>query len=358
MSIKINNTGPKIFLSRLKETNIDLEDNIIFNPDKYSVKKAKKSKSIIIGRLDGTSYYNFTKKNFNNFLKLRKKKKLYNLVKFMPHFFFNKKLSKFLNMYIDRKSLWLLNNADGLIFQSQLSLNMHKTFLNYEPLHKPYKIIYNGIDTNIFYPSKLNQDLKKNVNVITSASTYRLHKRLLETIKLINYVSLVIPNVTLHILGDLDQLTQSSIASIDKSRCKFYGKVNHVDLPRFYQIADLQIHLSIFDPCPNVVVEGLACGLPVITPIESGAFELIGKENEKWACKENLKIEYKQLHLEKEIPKIDLSQYSKIFFSILNNLSSNRHNAYVRAKEKLDIRIIANQYIDFIKYIKKISQNS
>ena len=55
-------TGPKIFLKRLGEINLEVPEVLLINPDIDSVAKAKPNK-IIIGRLDGTSYYDFTKES-------------------------------------------------------------------------------------------------------------------------------------------------------------------------------------------------------------------------------------------------------------------------------------------------------
>ncbi|MBF0182209.1 MAG: glycosyltransferase family 4 protein [Magnetococcales bacterium] len=47
-------------------------------------------------------------------------------------------------------------------------------------------------------------------------------------------------------------------------------------LVRYYQEMDCLVHPVIGDSCPNVVVEALACGVPVVCPLEGGTAELIG----------------------------------------------------------------------------------
>jgi len=47
------------------------------------------------------------------------------------------------------------------------------------------------------------------------------------------------------------------------------------DPDRFYGAADLLVLPSFFDPCANVTVEALACGLPAVTSVHNGAFELL-----------------------------------------------------------------------------------
>jgi len=44
---------------------------------------------------------------------------------------------------------------------------------------------------------------------------------------------------------------------------------------RYYGASDLLLLPSYFDPCANVTLEGLACGLPAITTVHNGAHELL-----------------------------------------------------------------------------------
>ena len=346
-------TGPKIFLKRLVEHSADLSGVMICNPDNESVKLAKSFEGTIIGRLDGTSYYDFAKENLQKFLLLRDKKTAFYLSKIIPGFTCNSALTKFINKYLDRTCLWLLNNADGLIFQSQLSLKMHQHFLNFDPQRKRHEIILNGVNIDEYHPVTAVKPNKKEINIIVSASKYRVHKRLSEAIRLVNQLAQTVDKIQLHILGELDEITSESIKNIDKSRCIFHGRVHPSHLSDFYRMADLQLHLSIFDPCPNVVAEGLASGLPIVTPQESGAFELIGKGNAIWSVKEGLDLKYRKLHILNEIPKIDLVKYSKVVCNILENLEYHKKKARQRALQELDIKRVSMRYSQFINHIRK-----
>jgi UDP-glucose:(heptosyl)LPS alpha-1,3-glucosyltransferase len=44
---------------------------------------------------------------------------------------------------------------------------------------------------------------------------------------------------------------------------------------RYYGASDLLVLPSYYDPCANVTMEALACGLPVVTSVFNGAFELL-----------------------------------------------------------------------------------
>ncbi len=63
------------------------------------------------------------------------------------------------------------------------------------------------------------------------------------------------------------------------------------DMRDAYFAADLLVHPTFYDPCSNVVLEALACGLPVITTRNNGASELLRPPGENGACAEGLVLD-------------------------------------------------------------------
>lgn len=59
------------------------------------------------------------------------------------------------------------------------------------------------------------------------------------------------------------------------SRVRFLGAVPHAELCRYYNAADVMLLASSREGMPNVVLESLACGTPVIVAPFDGATELI-----------------------------------------------------------------------------------
>ncbi|MHC4787596.1 MAG: glycosyltransferase family 4 protein [Planctomycetota bacterium] len=57
-----------------------------------------------------------------------------------------------------------------------------------------------------------------------------------------------------------------------RERMRFVGPARP---DRYYAAADLLVLPSYYDPCANVTMEALACGLPVVTSAFNGAFELL-----------------------------------------------------------------------------------
>jgi glycosyltransferase involved in cell wall biosynthesis len=77
------------------------------------------------------------------------------------------------------------------------------------------------------------------------------------------------PQVTLDILGDgpaLGDLKRLAVKSQVSNKVTFHGKVNHRRVIELLQNADLFCYPTrASEGCPKVVLEALACGLPVIT---------------------------------------------------------------------------------------------
>jgi len=63
------------------------------------------------------------------------------------------------------------------------------------------------------------------------------------------------------------------------------------DMRDAYFAADLLAHPTFYDPCANVVLEALACGLPVLTSRHNGAGELMHREGPDGTCAEGYVID-------------------------------------------------------------------
>ena len=344
------NTGPKVFLRRLFKKASIPKTVYLTNPDNNSIHKAKEKKKEglkIVGRLDGARPYRFTLMETLGFLGER-----YKFLKKIPQHSYksyemSRKFTKSVNKYLDRNSIWLHANADAIVFQSSFSKKMHEFFLGYKSI-QPNIIINNGVDLNQFKPK--NSDISKKFfpNVLVSASEYRPHKRLKDSIELINSLSKSFPNIKLHVLGEPNYFVKKELEFLSLKNCIFYGRLDQKSLPEFYGKQDFQLSLSMFDACPNVVVEGLASGLPVITCEESGAFELINK-NKSWSVADGIKLDYYEYHRANQIPKADLKSYCEKIMPLIENLREEKQIARNIAEENLSIDLVSKKYLQFIE---------
>lgn len=61
-------------------------------------------------------------------------------------------------------------------------------------------------------------------------------------------------------------------------RVELLGRYAQSDAPALYRRAHLLLHTKVNDPCPNVVLEAMASGLPVVYPSSGGTVELVAAE--------------------------------------------------------------------------------
>jgi len=334
--------GPQNFMNRLNGElkKYDLPIHSIINPTLKKKGFNFNKQSINIGRLDGVSYHKLTPQNFYNLIIQRRNLHL-ELIKKIP----GPILDKFtipVNNYLNRNIIHLLDNVDGVVFQSDISKKMYD-FIIGKPV-KAFQIIKNGIPVNIFKPLSCNKSSGYPKIVITA--NYRVHKRLHEAIRLTNFLKKKYPKVQLNIIGELDYLTKELIKDLNLDSCIFHGKIKSSILPQIYADADLGLSLCLFDACPNSVVEMIGCGLPVLTNKESGASELIKEES--LIISENIKFEYLPLYDFNWLPKINLEKWAEKIEFILDNKISLKEKMLKRVDEELDIRIVAKKYAEFI----------
>lgn len=173
------------------------------------------------------------------------------------------------------RKIW--KNASRLIANSE---GLKQRALAFEKRYA-IDIIENGVDNQFFAPSEKKK--KKNAIVILFVSRLIEGKGLQYIIpKLPRIQESVMQNtgreIQLVIVGDgpyraaLEQLADETKV---RNLVRFEGRKNKDQVLRYYQAADLFLLPSLSEGMPNVVLEAMASGLPiVITPCE-GSKELV-----------------------------------------------------------------------------------
>jgi glycosyltransferase involved in cell wall biosynthesis len=63
-----------------------------------------------------------------------------------------------------------------------------------------------------------------------------------------------------------------------EGRVSLVGRYSQKEAPALYRRAHVLLHTKVNDPCPSVVLEAMASGLPVVHPRSGGVPELVGDE--------------------------------------------------------------------------------
>jgi len=166
-----------------------------------------------------------------------------------------------------------LELSDVVIYQSQWGKEQLDRYVHQRT--DRYAVIYNGVEVKHFSPA-LKQPA--GLPVLGTVGLLRYAYRL-ETFFEVSK-RLETPHRLL-IVGNLDGEAAKVMARYRDDpqigpRITYQPHVPPEQLPDFYRQMSLLIHPVSGDACPNVVVEALACGVPVVTPRFGGTSELVG----------------------------------------------------------------------------------
>jgi len=177
----------------------------------------------------------------------------------------------------------LLHGADYVFYQSRFCQMAADRFLG--EYGGPSEVLYNPVDTAVFAPAERND--RGNPWTLLLAGThchhYRVHSALV-TIRRLLEKGL---NVRLVVAGryswrasetDATKEVDQMIAELDlASVVRRQGAYTQAEAVGLLRSADILLHTKYNDPCPRLVVEAMACGVPVVYSASGGVPELVGE---------------------------------------------------------------------------------
>jgi glycosyltransferase involved in cell wall biosynthesis len=164
--------------------------------------------------------------------------------------------------------------ADHVIYQSEFSKLSADLYLG-GPTGS-WEILSNAVDVDRFVPAKAppaggpvlllggdqTQQYRLELALRTLAAVLSRHSdaRLLVTGRLVSPAAALIEELGLH------------------DHVYLLGEYAQRDAPGIFQRAHVLLHTKVKDPCPTLVLEAMASGLPVVYPASGGTVELVGDE--------------------------------------------------------------------------------
>jgi len=179
---------------------------------------------------------------------------------------------------------WALRNADG---RAAVSSSLAKVMDELEPMLEPTTVIGNGVDTQRFSPedrqSARNRlgfsDADKIVVSVAALRPVKGSDLLLRATALLRksgYRSRVVFVGAGPELLPLKKLAQQLECA---DLVTFAGSVNNEELRHYYSAADVSCIPSRNEGWPNVLLESLACGTPVVATRVGAAPEILNDAN-------------------------------------------------------------------------------
>ncbi len=264
--------------------------------------------------------------------------------------------------------------ADEIIFQSAFSRTLTQRFVIKTP---PGVIINNGVPLMDFSPSNISSlperegtpdgggsGRRETIRLIMSHSFQPYH-RLHDGLKILMALKYALAPTPVHlsILGgdnancfDNARQIATQLQLKENQDFTFLGKKPYLELGKIYREHDLMLNLSYWDTCPNVVVEALASGLPVIGVNHGGVAELVGQESNKGGVlsggilvDEAIPMAYLDHANPQAMPQAPIETYVNAIQHALKNRAQLSQQARQRAQALFDIRNIAAQYLQALR---------
>jgi glycosyltransferase involved in cell wall biosynthesis len=178
----------------------------------------------------------------------------------------------------------LLEQADYTIYQSRFCKETADRFLG-----KPscdWEILYNPVDTKMFTP--LAPGAAPGGFVVLVSGSHGSWYRMQTAIESLAILRRNIPHVRMIVSGryawrkdSADALSEArslagSLGMTDA--VEFVGPYTQTEAVTLFQRAHVLLHTKYNDPCPRLVVEAMASGLPVVYSATGGTPELVGDD--------------------------------------------------------------------------------
>jgi len=168
----------------------------------------------------------------------------------------------------------VLGAAEHVLYQSEFCKRSADEFVG-EP-HGGWEILYNAVDVEHFTPAERAPDAGP--VLLLGGDQYQAY-RLEVALRTLAALLPSYPEAQLLVTGRLAVPVEPLVVELGlRGHVSVLGRYAQRDAPGVFQRAHLLLHTKVNDPCPSLVIEALACGLPVVYPRSGGVPELIGDE--------------------------------------------------------------------------------
>jgi glycosyltransferase involved in cell wall biosynthesis len=240
------------------------------------------------------------------------------------------------------------NNSNGLIFLSDnakdyLYANYNNIISNSTNTIIPIGVDKNHIDINKIKYKEHNIKIPLRILYVSTIKSYK-HQW-----KLIDAFSLLIEkgyNVQLHLIGGGDRKfinkIQKSIKILNYHReiVFYHGKMDHDEVKKYYESADIFAYLSSCENLPAIILEAMSYGLPIASSNLRPMTDIMGESA--------LYFDHK-----------DINSIAQTIERLINNIELRRkisHELYNKSKS-YSWRLCAEQTFSFISNIAQSYNN-
>ena len=177
---------------------------------------------------------------------------------------------------------FLLESADYVIYQSEFCKISADRFLG--SCKVPCTVLPNPVDTSVFTPV---YGKPPGCSILLAGSHQHFY-RISTALKMMKYLQMKVPDMKLTIAGRyawrksekkcIEEALNFAHSIGVANQVEFRGGYSQEEASSLFQEHHILLHTKYNDPCPRLVVEAMACGLPIVYSQSGGMMELVGKE--------------------------------------------------------------------------------
>ncbi|MCE7920157.1 MAG: glycosyltransferase [Chloroflexi bacterium CFX1] len=227
--------------------------------------------------------------------------------------------------------------ADRVVYQSHF---IRKWWEGWSGVaNAPGTVIHNGVDL-LSYTQNGEGDRptdKCRMLLLEGSLARGLNSGLFHAVAVAQKLQVKFP-IEVVVAGTVDEATQAKFAQSGKGNLsvKFLGTIPRTEVPKLARSSHLMYCAEVNPPCPNSVIEALACGLPVIGFDTGSLRELVGDEA-------GVIVPYGANPWKLETPDIDTLAASAE--AVLENQDSFRAAARRRAENMFGLDQMVEEYV-------------
>lgn len=142
-----------------------------------------------------------------------------------------------------------------------------------------YSIIHNVVDTSLFFPSKIKDTA--HIRIMHISHLRNEHKNIVGILRVCAQIFTTNPHVILQIVSENNpSYVQEYIQELGiQNNVQLLGYKNRQDLAAVLSKASYLLLFSNYENFPCVIVEALACGIPIVSSNVGGISEHVSEQN-------------------------------------------------------------------------------
>lgn len=228
--------------------------------------------------------------------------------------------------------------ADHVIYQSQFIKHWWEDW--YRPARVPSTVILNGVDLNRYTPNGLHERPSGHYRllVVEGSLAGGQNYGLFNAVSLASALSKKF-KIELMIVGRVDGRTKNRLKQQTAFRIQFMDTTPRDHIPWLMRSSHLLFSAEVNPPCPNSVIEALACGLPVVGFDTGSLSELVQGEAGRL-------VPYGADPWRLQTP--DIPALAEVAAEVLQEQPRFRNSARERAEAAFDVEKMVDEYLNVL----------